>query len=57
MDTESKPSLRERNLLAVRKYTAAHHEEVLRRLALKRIREGRTPRPSTLKKYDISVVI
>ena len=45
--------LKERNLQAVRKYYQAHHEEIMRRLALKRIQQGRTPRASTLERFGI----
>ncbi len=50
---DEQPSLCERNLIAVKKYTEANHAEILRRLALKRIQQGRKPRPSTLEKYDL----
>lgn len=49
------PSLRERNLIAVKKYYQNHHTDIMRRLILKRIAEGRQPRAATLAKYNIQL--
>jgi hypothetical protein len=42
-------------LKAAAQYYQRHHEEIMRRLALRRIEQGRKPRQSTLERYSIKV--
>lgn len=44
---------KERNLQAVKKYYETKHEQVLKALLLRRMRNGHQPKPRTLEKYNL----